>query len=63
MTSTITVSIRSVYGNETVYPACPISCGFARLAGTKTLTSDALRIIRGMGFKIEVEAPSIRIAA
>jgi hypothetical protein len=62
MTDTIKVSIRSVYGNETVYPACPMSIGFARIAGTKTLTADTLRLIQGMGFKITVEVPVVSFA-
>lgn len=59
----IIVQIRNVYGVETVYPACERSVLLARLAGTKTLTNDALRTIRALGYEIEVEAPAIKFAA
>jgi hypothetical protein len=60
---TITVQIRQVYGNETIYPACKASAFFCALAGTKTITQDMLRLIRAQGYEIEVEAPRIRFAA
>ena len=59
----IIVQIRQVYGNETIYPACKTSAFFAALAGTKTLTEGALRMIRAQGYEIEVEAPRLRFAA
>lgn len=59
----ITVSVRNVYGNETIYPACTQSAFFCRLAGTKTLTAEMLRLIRAQGYEIAVEAPKLRIAA
>ncbi len=59
----ITIQIRTIYGNETIYPACPRSVIFARLCGTKTLTAQALRDIRALGYEIEVEHPAIRFAA
>ena len=63
MTNTITISVKNVYGRETIYPACKQSAFFAALAGTKTLTDDALRLIRAAGYDIVVEAPSFRFAA
>lgn len=60
---TIKVSIRNVYGNETIYPACPNAVTFAAIAGTKTLTSDTLGLIERLGYSIEVETPRIRRAA
>lgn len=59
----ITVQIRNVYGVETVYPACQRSMLLAQLAGTKTLTPGALRLIQALGYDIQVEAPSVRAAA
>jgi hypothetical protein len=63
MSKTITVQIRSVYGRETVYPACPDAVRFAELAGAMTLTPKSLRLIEALGYTIEVEAPAIRRAA
>ena len=60
---TITISIRSIYGVDTAYPACSVSVMFAALAGTKTLTAQALRIIRDNGYTINVEAPRVSFAA
>ncbi len=63
MTKTITVQIRTVYGVDTIYPACPVSAFFAALAGTRTLTAEKLRLIRAAGYEIVAEAPTLRFAA
>lgn len=55
----IKVQIRNVYGNETVYPACPAAVTFAAIAGTKTLTADTLRLVERLGYTIEVDAPRV----
>ena len=60
----VQITIKSVYGRETIYPACKLAQGFAKLAGTKTLTEDAIRIIIAMGFKVEyVDAYRLKFAA
>ena len=48
---------------ETVYPACKTSAFFCRLAGTKTITQEMLRMIRAQGYDIAVETPVLRFAA
>jgi hypothetical protein len=63
MTQTIKIQIRSIYGVDTVYPACPAAVAFASIAGTKTLTHRILCLIEGMGYAIVVEAPAYRRAA
>jgi len=63
MANKITISIRQVYGNETIYPACPHSAFLCALAKTKTITPEMLRLIRAQGYQIEVETPRIRFAA
>ena len=50
--NTITVTVRRVYGNPVIYPACPTAKNFARIAGTKTLTLDTLRHIKALGYTI-----------
>lgn len=50
--NSITVTIRRVYGNAVIYPACPTARHFAAIAGTKTLTLDALRKIKALGYSI-----------
>jgi len=49
---TITIEIRSQYGNTVAYPACQAAKLFARIAGTKTLSSQALKDIQALGFHI-----------
>jgi len=49
---TITIELKWQYGNCAFYPLCETSKRFAQIAGTKTLTQDALRIIKAMGYKI-----------
>lgn len=54
----ITVQIKNVWGNKTIYPVCETALFFAKLAGTKTLTPDAVRVIKNQGYQIEV-APEV----
>ena len=42
----IIVEIKSVYGNEVIYPVCEHAKLFAELAGTKTLTKQAVNVIK-----------------
>ena len=58
---TITVQIKNVFGNETIYPVCPAARAFAAIAGTKTLTRHALILIKGLGYAITVKAPVFAI--
>jgi hypothetical protein len=57
MESVVRISIKNVYGNETVYPECALARGFAAIAGTKTLTRAVLCQIEAMGFSLVVSAP------
>jgi hypothetical protein len=52
----IIVEVKSVYGNEAIYPVCDDAKLFASLAGTKTLTRPALEIIKKLGYAVEVKA-------
>ena len=53
----IYVTIKQVYGNDLIYPACDMAAQFARLTKTKTLTTDNFKAIRLLGDNIEVVAP------
>jgi hypothetical protein len=57
----ICVTIKSVYGKETIYPACDKSALFAAVAGTKTLTRETVGFIKKMGFEVHVEPNEVRI--
>jgi hypothetical protein len=50
----IKVTIKSVYGNETIYPACEKAKAFAALCGTLTLTRYAITKIKTLGYAVEV---------
>ena len=50
----IIVSIKSVYGNEQIYPVCAKAESFAAIAGTKTLTQQTLRQVKALGYSIKV---------
>lgn len=55
----ITVAIKSVYGTELIYPVCSNAKLLASLSGRKTLTRDALGIIKQLGYAVEVQAPEL----
>jgi hypothetical protein len=55
----ITVIVKHVYGNRTIYPACEKSKLLAALNGTKTLTDYAIAIIKKLGYTITVKPETI----
>ncbi len=61
MNNIIKVTVKNVYGNETIYPACDKSKAFASIAGTKTLTKQVIADIKVIGFSVEVQAPVIGV--
>ena len=54
----IFVQVKHVYGVQTVYPVCDQAKFFAALAGTKTLTSQAIKLIRQAGYNPVPVVPS-----
>ena len=60
-TMTITVRVRNIYGNKTVYPACPKAQIFADIAGHSTLTRATLDGIRRLGYLIEVQQETVEV--
>lgn len=60
---TIDVRVDRVYGNLTVYPACERAETLARIAGTKTLTLEALAEARRLGFGIHFAEGSSAVMA
>jgi hypothetical protein len=54
MTNEITVQVRSVYGVVKYYPICDRAKLFAGIAGTVTLTPQALEKIRSLGETIKL---------
>ena len=50
----ITVAVRSVYGNDLVYPADDTAALFASLVGAKTFNARQLGQIRALGYAVHV---------
>ena len=60
--ATILVEVRTVYGNETIYPACDKAQAFCKIAGTRTLPRHLLPHIIELGFEVRL-APTITLLA
>lgn len=58
----ILVSIKNVYGVDTVYPECDKAKLFALLCGTKTLTHYALCQIEQLGYNIVVKQQTLNLS-
>jgi hypothetical protein len=56
---TITVEIKTVYGNKTVYPVCDKAFALCALTGNRTLTPDAIALIKKLGYAIKVKTPEL----
>ena len=54
ITNQITIEVKNNYGAQIAYPVCERSKLFAKLAGTRTLTAEALRIIAALGYTINL---------
>jgi len=57
----ITVRIKNNYGQDVIYPVCGNADKFAWIAGTKTLTADTIRLIKSLGYEIDVETPTLEV--
>jgi hypothetical protein len=58
----IIVQIKTVYGEDKVYPLCANALIFAHMLGTKTLTESALKDIKALNYTVTV-APRFSSAA
>jgi hypothetical protein len=59
--NTILVTIKSVYGNDHIYPACPRAHKFADIAGTKTLTNNVINMIKQLGYDVQVQQKKVSL--
>ena len=50
----ILVEIKSVYGNERIYPVCEKASLFSKIAGTTTITEETKDLIKQLGYTIVV---------
>jgi hypothetical protein len=53
MTNIIEVEVKDVYGTVKYYPLCEKAKLFADIAGTKTLTIEAIKKIEALGYSIK----------
>jgi len=51
---TLKVTVKNVFGNDLVYPYCEQSEIFAILTNSKTLTENAIKWIKTLGYNFEV---------
>lgn len=56
----IIVDIRNNYGSEAIYPVCEQAKLFAELAGTKTLTREAVALIKALGYRVVPQVKHVR---
>ena len=59
MTNTIQVEVKDVYGTLKYYPLCEKAQLFADIAGTKTLTLQAIKKIEALGYSISASTRAI----
>ena len=57
----ITVEIKDVYGKQVVYPVCPAAKAFAAIAATTTLTVNAIKGIKALGYAITVKQAELAL--
>ena len=51
----ITVRIATNFGNRAVYPVCSDAQTFAELVGTKTLTDETIRLVKALGYEVQIQ--------
>jgi hypothetical protein len=59
MKTELIVRVKTVYGNELVYPVCEQSKLFAALANTETLTTRSVETIKKLGYTFTVESQTL----
>ena len=57
----VVVMVKDIYGRQTIYPVCPQAKVFAQLAGTTTLTPQAVTLIRTLGYQVNVQQREVSV--
>jgi hypothetical protein len=55
----ITVTIKSVYGQDRIYPVCDKAKALTKLTGNKTLSKADIETIKSIGFSVEIEPQTL----
>lgn len=57
----ITLSIKTHYGTEHIYPACETAAMLTALTGKRTLSHANIETIRALGYTITVQQPEFKL--
>lgn len=55
-TKQIIVKVKTVYGNDLIYPYCDTSKIFAKMLCTKTLSYQSVQCIKELGYSVQVKS-------
>lgn len=50
----ITIEQQTLYGNRIFRPICEQAKTFASIAGTRTLTLETLKLIKALGYQVQI---------
>jgi len=56
-----TVSIKTHYGTQYIYPACETANKLASLTGKKTFSHRDIQTIKDLGYSINVQQPQVTL--
>lgn len=54
MTQELTINVKQVYGNDTIYPACSNSLLLASFKNQKTFTTRDITILKKLGYSFKL---------
>ena len=54
MTNSIAVEIKTIYGTDKIYPACPKAEVFCKMLNQRTLTEHDIKLIKELGLEVRV---------
>ena len=55
------VTIKTIYGQDRVYPANDVAYALAALLGAKTFTREQIAKAKELGYTFEIKAPEVTI--
>tara|TARA_R100001443_G_C3254159_1_gene154026 strand:- start:76 stop:249 length:174 start_codon:yes stop_codon:yes gene_type:complete len=55
----IEVQVKTVYGNDLIYPMCSKAKSFTTLTKTKTLSREDIAVIKALGYAVKTAAQQI----
>lgn len=61
MSKSVEVVVRSVYGQERIYPGNENAQIFARIVGSKTLSRSVLNMIRELGYEVHQVSEGVKL--